>query len=107
MEGYEIGVNANADSVADTMADVSKQFTDAFQVTPAIPDFTTPIEEMMSSYTNFANKYRVVNGGRAAAPQETNITVNNYSPKALTEVETARQFKRSARALALQNISVA
>jgi phage-related protein len=107
MEGYEIGVNANADSVADTMADVSKQFTDAFKVEPTIPDFTTPIEEMMSSYANFANRYRVVNGGRAAAPQETNITVNNYSPKALTEVETARQFKRSARALALQNISVA
>lgn len=106
MEGFEIGVDANADSVADTMANVSKQFTDAFQVTPTIPDFTTPIAEMMDSYANFANKYRIVNGGKAADERsQTNITVNNYSPKALTEVETARQFRRSARALALQNIA--
>ena len=105
MEGFEIGINANADDVVKTMTDVSQQFTDAFKVEPTIPDFTSPITEMMNSYADFANRYRVVNGGKAAATPETNITVNNYSPKALTEVETARQFRRSARALALQNIA--
>lgn len=31
----------------------------------------------------------------------TNITVNNYSPKALNEAESARQFKKAQRELAL------
>ena len=36
------------------------------------------------------------NAGRG----ETTIVVNNYSPKALTEKESARQFRQSARQLA-------
>lgn len=45
-----------------------------------------------------ANAYQ----NRASGTQTvSNITVNNYSPKALTEAETARQFRKTQRKLEL------
>lgn len=38
-------------------------------------------------------------GSAASNRAETNITVNNYSPKSLTEKESAREFRRSVRDL--------
>lgn len=53
------------------------------------------------------NAYRRVKGSKAEKDSaasnraQTNITVNNYSPKTLNEKDSAREFKRSVRQLAL------
>ena len=44
-----------------------------------------------------ANQYQKASGSTTVS----NITVNNYSPKALTEAETARQFRKTQRKLQL------
>jgi len=44
-----------------------------------------------------ANQYQKSSGSTTVS----NITVNNYSPKALTEAETARQFRKTQRKLQL------
>lgn len=45
-----------------------------------------------------ANQYQKQASGSQTV---SNITVNNYSPKALTEAETARQFRKTQRKLQL------
>lgn len=45
-----------------------------------------------------ANQYQKSSSG---TERVSNITVNNYSPKALTEAETARQFRQTQRKLQL------
>lgn len=71
-------------------------------ITDNISDFDFGTATVDASF-NAYKRLKVLEGGKGAKQNGngTNITVNNYSPKALTERESAKQFKQSVRELAL------
>lgn len=92
MEGLGIGIEKSAKDVIRTMEDVSMGVEDAFD-----PNLTSDI---YTGYSNFNNNGAVT--GTEPYTRNNNITVNNYSPKALSTRETVREFRQSARRLNLQ-----
>lgn len=58
------------------------------------------VEADFNAYKGMKASQSKSNKANAGRGNETTIVVNNYSPKALTEKESARQFRQSARQLA-------
>lgn len=95
MQGMEEGINSGLKGVLRTVKSASESVIGTFDVD--LPD----IEGNYRAYTSA----RVSGAATKATPTTTNrtttVVVNNYSPKTLSEKESAREFKRSMRQLAL------
>lgn len=99
MQGMEEGINGGLKGVLRTVKNAATDVVDAFDVD--LPD----VEANYRAYSN-ARLGGAYNGsqGKGSTTNNTSTTtvvVNNYSPKTLSEKESAREFKRSVRQLAL------
>ena len=99
MQGMEEGINGGLKGVLRTVKNAATDVVDAFDVD--MPD----VEANYRAYSN-ARLGGAYNGsqGKGSTTNNTSTTtvvVNNYSPKTLSEKESAREFKRSVRQLAL------
>ena len=99
MQGMEQGINDGLKSVVRTVRNAAESVSDAF--TTDLPD----VEANYRAYSN-ARLGGAYNGsqGKGSTTNNTSTTtvvVNNYSPKTLNEKDSAREFKRSVRQLAL------
>lgn len=99
MQGMEEGINGGLNGVLRTVKNAATDVVDAFDVD--MPD----VEANYRAYSN-ARLGGAYNGsqGKGSTTNNTSTTtvvVNNYSPKTLSEKESAREFKRSVRQLAL------
>ena len=93
MEGFEIGITSNVGDVVKTMKRASEE---------AISAWSIPQERMAMSYQSYMDTKRNRSVPHEQKPsQNQTITVNNYSPKTLTEKETAWQFKQTMRKMTL------
>ena len=94
MEGMEQGIDKGVSGAVEAALGAAKQVAGAFNVN--LPDveanYNAYAASRVGTSTSAANPY----GGA-----RTNIIVNNYSPKTLNEKDSAREFKRSVRQLAL------
>ena len=92
MQSLATGLKKGMPLVYDALSDI----------TDSISDFDYGTASVDASF-NAYKRLKVLDGGKGANANgnSTNITVNNYSPKALTERESARQFRQSVRDLAL------
>lgn len=101
MQGMEEGINGGLKGVLKTVKNAATDVVDAFDVD--MPD----VEANYRAYSNArlgvaADGTRRGRGGNATSnTSTTTVIVNNYSPKTLNEKESAREFKRSVRQLAL------
>lgn len=97
MQGMEEGINGGLKGVLKTVKNAASSVTDAFTVeTPNIEANYRAYTESKSSRVNGAS-----GNGTTNNTSTTSVVVNNYSPKSLNEKESAREFKRSMRQLAL------
>ena len=98
MAGMEEGIEGGLKGVLKTVKNAATSVTDAFAVD--MPD----VEANYRAYSNA----RLGGAGTGTQGTTTNnststttVVVNNYSPKTLNEKDSAREFKRSVRQLAL------
>ena len=101
MQGMEEGIEGGLKGVLNTVKGAATDVVDAFDVD--LPD----VEANYRAYSN-ARLGAAADGARAGmsgttanTTNTTTVVVNNYSPKTLNEKESAREFKRSMRQLAL------
>lgn len=99
MQGMEEGINGGLKGVLNTVKGAATDVVDAFNVD--VPD----VEANYRAYTN-ASLGGAYSGSQGKGTTNnttttTTVVVNNYSPKTLNEKESAREFKRSMRQLAL------
>lgn len=94
MQGMEKGIDGGLKGVLKTVKNAATSVTDAFDVD--LPD----VEGNYRAYasTRLGSEASV---GSVSNTSTTTLVVNNYSPKTLNEKESAREFKRSVRQLAL------
>ena len=100
MQGMEQGINDGLKSVVRTVRNAAESVSDAF--TTDLPDVEANYRaysnaRLGGTYSGSQGKGSTTNNNTSA----TTIVVNNYSPKTLSEKESAREFKRSVRQLAL------
>lgn len=98
MQGMEEGINGGLKGVLRTVKNAATDVVDAFNVD--MPD----VEANYRAYSN-ARLGGAYNGSQGTTTNNststTTVVVNNYSPKTLNEKDSAREFKRSVRQLAL------
>ena len=98
MQGMEEGINGGLKGVLKTVKNAATDVVDAFNVD--MPD----VEANYRAYSN-ARLGGAYNGSQGGTTNNntstTTVVVNNYSPKTLNEKDSAREFKRSVRQLAL------
>ena len=92
MEGMEEGINSGLNGVVNSAVNAAKQVAGAFDT--GLPD----VEGSYRVYTK--NRLGEAASGNVSN-SSTSLVVNNYSPKALNEKDSARQFKQTMRQLAL------
>lgn len=98
MQGMEEGINGGLKGVLRTVKNAATDVVDAFNVD--MPD----VEANYRAYSNarLGGAYDGSQGGTTNnSTSTTTVVVNNYSPKTLNEKDSAREFKRSVRQLAL------
>lgn len=98
MQGMEEGINGGLKGVLRTVKNAATDVVDAFNVD--MPD----VEANYRAYSNarLGGAYNGSQGGTTNnSTSTTTVVVNNYSPKTLNEKDSAREFKRSVRQLAL------
>lgn len=98
MQGMEEGINGGLKGVLKTVKNAATDVVDAFNVD--MPD----VEANYRAYSNarLGGAYNGSQGGTTSnSTSTTTVVVNNYSPKTLNEKDSAREFKRSVRQLAL------
>ena len=98
MQGMEEGINGGLKGVLKTVKNAATDVVDAFNVD--MPD----VEANYRAYSNarLGGAYNGSQGGTTNnSTSTTTVVVNNYSPKTLNEKDSAREFKRSVRQLAL------
>lgn len=98
MQGMEEGINGGLKGVLRTVKNAATDVVDAFNVD--MPD----VEANYRAYSNarLGGAYNGSQGGTTSnSTSTTTVVVNNYSPKTLNEKDSAREFKRSVRQLAL------
>ena len=98
MQGMEEGINGGLKGVLKTVKNAATSVSDAFAVD--MPD----VEANYRAYSN-ARLGGAYSGSQGTTTNNntstTTVVVNNYSPKTLNEKDSAREFKRSVRQLAL------
>lgn len=98
MQGMEEGINGGLKGVLKTVKNAATDVVDTFNVD--MPD----VEANYRAYSNarLGGAYNGSQGGTTSnSTSTTTVVVNNYSPKTLNEKDSAREFKRSVRQLAL------
>lgn len=93
MQGMEEGINGGLKGVLSSVKNAATEVTDAFAVD--VPDVTANYRAYTDSQLSNAT------GGAGTATSTTSLVVNNYSPKTLSEKDSAREFKRTMRQLSL------
>lgn len=96
MQGMEEGIEDGLKGVLKTVKNAATSVTDAFAVD--MPD----VEANYRAYAESKSQGSIgASGLTNNNTSTTTVVVNNYSPKTLNEKDSAREFKRSMRQLAL------
>lgn len=93
MQGMEEGINGGLKGVLSSVKNAATEVTDAFAVD--VPDVTANYRAYTDSQLSNAAS------GAGTSTSTTSLVVNNYSPKTLSEKDSAREFKRTMRQLSL------
>lgn len=99
MQGMEEGINGGLKGVLRTVKNAATDVVDAFNVD--MPDVEANYRAYSNARLGGAFDGSQDKGSTTNNTSTTTVVVNNYSPKTLSEKESAREFKRSVRQLAL------
>ncbi|WP_273445715.1 phage tail protein [Thermophilibacter provencensis] len=99
MQGMEEGINGGLKGVLRTVRNAATDVVDAFDV--EMPDVEANYRAYSNARLGGAFDGSQGKGSTTNNTSTTTVVVNNYSPKTLSEKESAREFKRSVRQLAL------
>lgn len=99
MQGMEEGINGGLKGVLKTVKNAATDVVDAFNVD--MPDVEANYRAYSNARLGGAYNGSQGKGSTTNSTSTTTVVVNNYSPKTLNEKDSAREFKRSVRQLAL------
>lgn len=99
MQGMEEGINGGLKGVLRTVKNAATDVVDAFNVD--MPDVEANYRAYSNARLGGAYNGSQGKGSTTNSTSTTTVVVNNYSPKTLNEKDSAREFKRSVRQLAL------
>lgn len=99
MQGMEEGINGGLKGVLRTVKNAATDVVDTFDVD--MPDVEANYRAYSNARLGGAFDGSQGKGSTTNNTSTTTVVVNNYSPKTLSEKESAREFKRSVRQLAL------